>query len=207
MLGLAATLARPGGNVTGFTVDPGLEVVSKRFELLKQAVPNAVRIGFLTTHQAWGGEWGRVMRQVAERAGVTPIAVTVGEPFQEAQYRGALTVAATERAQGLVVTDHAEGFANRRLIVELAAQHRLPAIYPYREFVEAGGLMAYAFDPADMRRGVADYVHRILKGARPADLPFQQPAKLELAINLKTAKALGLTIPPSLLARADQVIE
>jgi putative ABC transport system substrate-binding protein len=114
---------------------------------------------------------------------------------------------AKERAQVLMVSDHAEGIANRQLIVELAAQARLPAIYAYRAFVEAGGLMAYGIDPADLRRRVAGYIDRILKGANPAELPFQQPTKFELVINLKTAKALGLTIPPSLLLRADQVIE
>jgi putative tryptophan/tyrosine transport system substrate-binding protein len=116
-------------------------------------------------------------------------------------------VLAKERAQGLVVTDHAEGLANLRLIVELAAQVRVPAIYTFREYAEAGGLMAYATDRAELVRHVAGYIDRILKGANPAELPFQQPTKFELVINLKTAKALGLTIPPSLLLRADQVIE
>jgi putative tryptophan/tyrosine transport system substrate-binding protein len=145
------------------------------------------------------------MREAAERAGVASIAAIVGDPMGEPQYRGAFAVGAWQRAQALVVTDHAESFANRRLIVELAAQQRLPAIYAYREFVEAGGFMAYAFDQADMRRRVAHYIDRILRGTSPADLPFQQPTKLELVINLKTAKALGLTIP--LLLRAGQVIE
>jgi ABC-type uncharacterized transport system substrate-binding protein len=206
-LGLAASLRRPGGNITGFTVDAGLEVVGKRLELLKEAAPNAIRVAFLATQQAWDGTWGRVMREAAESAGVVSIAATVGDPIREPEYRRAFAVVAKERAQALVVTDHAEGFANRRLIVELAAQGRLPAIYAYREFVEAGGLMAYAFDQVDMRRRVADYIDRTLKGASPSELPFQQPAKFELSVNLKTAKALGLTIPPSLLLRADQVIE
>jgi putative tryptophan/tyrosine transport system substrate-binding protein len=206
-LGLAASLSRPGGNITGFTVDAGLEVVGKRLELLKEVAPNASRVAFLATQQAWDGKWGLVMREAAERAGVASIAATVGDPIREPEYRRAFAVVAKERGQALVVTDHAEGFANRRLIVELAAQGRLPAIYAYREFVEAGGLMAYAFDRGDMRRRVANYIDRILKGARPADLPFQQPTKFDLVINLKTAKALGLTIPPNLLLRADQVIE
>jgi len=206
-LGLAASLPRPGGNITGFTVDAGIEVVGKRLELLKDAAPNAVRVAFLATQQAWDGPWGLVMREAAERARVASIAATLADPIQEPEYRRAFTVVAKERAQALVVTDHAEGFANRRLIVDLAAQSRLPAIYAYREFVEAGGLMAYAFDPADMRRRVASYIDRILKGARPAELPFQQPTTFELVINLKTAKALGLSIPRLLLARADQVIE
>jgi putative tryptophan/tyrosine transport system substrate-binding protein len=206
-LGLATSLARPGGNITGFTVDPGTEVVGKRLELLKEAVPSATRVAFLATKQAWDGMWGRVMREAADRMGATSIAATIGDSIGESEYRRAFAVIAKERAQALVVSDHAEGIVNRPLIVELAAQARLPAIYAYRLFVEAGGLMAYGIDHAEVRRHVAGYIDRILKGARPAELPFQQPTKFELVINLKTAKALGLTIPPSLLLRADQVIE
>ena len=206
-MGLATSLARPGGNITGFTVDPGTEVVGKRLALLKEAVPSATRVAFLSTKPAWDGMWGRVMREAAERTGASSIAATVGDPIQESEYRHAFAAMTKERAQVLVVTDHAEGIANRSLIVELAAQAKLPAIYAYRVFAEAGGLMAYGIDHADLRRHVAGYLDRILKGARPAELPFQQPTKFELIINLKTAKALGLTIPPSLLQRADQVIE
>ena len=206
-LGLATSLARPGGNITGFTVDPGTEVVGKRLELLKEVAPSATRIAFLGSRQAWDGTWGRVMREAAERTGSTSIAATMGDPIGESEYRRAFAVMAKERAQALVVTDHAEGFGNRSLIIELAAQARLPAIYAYRAFVEAGGLMAYGIEDAEVRRHVAAYIDRILKGARPADLPFQQPTKLELVVNVKTAKALGLTIPQSLLLRADQVIE
>jgi putative ABC transport system substrate-binding protein len=207
VLGLATSLPRPGGNITGFTVDPGTEVVGKRLELVKEVVPSATRVAFLSTKQAWDGMWGRVMREAAERTGATSIAATVGDPIGESEYRRAFAVMATERAQALVVSDHAEGIVNRPLIVELAAQARLPAIYAYRVFVEAGGLMAYGIDQVDLRRQVAGYIDRILKGARPAELPFQQPTKFELVINLKTAKALGLTIPHTLLLRADEVIE
>ena len=206
-LGLATSLARPGGNVTGFTVDPGTEVVGKRLDLLKEAVPNVTRVAFLATKQAWDGMWGQVMREAAERTGATGIPATVGDPIQESEYRRAFAVMAKERAQALVVSDHAEAFANRSLIVNLTAEAKLPAIYAYRVFVEVGGLMAYGLDVADVRRHVAGYIDRILKGARPAELPFQQPTKLELVINLKTAKALGLTVSPALLQRADQVIE
>jgi putative ABC transport system substrate-binding protein len=206
-LGLATSLPRPGGNITGFTQDSGTEVYGKRLELLKEAVPSATRVAFLGPKQAWDGMWGRVMREAAQRTGATSIAATVGDPIREAEYRRAFAVMAGERAQALVVTDHAEGISNRHLIVELAAQAGLPAVYAYRVFVEAGGLMAYGIDHADLRRSVAGYVDRILKGTNPAELPFQQPTKFELVINAKTAQALGLTIPPSLLQRADQVIE
>jgi ABC-type uncharacterized transport system substrate-binding protein len=206
-LGLAASLARPGGNVTGLTVDAGIELIGKRLELLKEAVPGATRMGFLVPQQAWEGGWGRTMREAAGLARTTSIAATLDDPIGEPEYRRAFAVLAKERAQGLVVTDHAEGLANLRLIVELAAQVRVPAIYTFREYAEAGGLMAYATDRAELVRHVAGYIDRILKGANPTELPFQQPTKFELVINLKTAKALGLTIPPSLLLRADQVIE
>ena len=207
LLGLAASLSRPGGNITGFTVDAGIEVAGKRLELLKEAVPGTTRVAFLGTQQAWDGRWGGVMREAAERAGVASIAAPVGDPIHAAEYRRAFALMAKERAQMLVVSDHAEGLAHRMLIVELAGQSRLPAIYAYREFAEAGGLMAYAFDSGDVRRRVAGYIDRVLRGTKPAELPFQQPTKFELVINLKTAKALGLTIPPSLLGRADDVIQ
>jgi putative ABC transport system substrate-binding protein len=206
-LGLAASLPRPGGNITGFTVDAGIEVVGKRFELLKEVVPGATRAAFLTSQQAWDGMWGRVMREAADRVGAISIAATVSDPIGEPEYRRVFATMVRERAQVLVVTDHAEGVGNRQLIVELAAQARLPAVYAYRVFVEAGGLIAYGIDHADLRRRVAGYIDRIFKGASPAELPLQQPTKFDLVINLKTAKALGLTIPPSLLLRADQVIE
>ena len=206
-LGLATSLPRPGGNITGFTMDAGNEVLGKRLEFLKEAVPGAARVAFLAPKQAWDGVWGRVMREAAGQMGATSIAATLGDPIGESEYRRAFGEIAKERAQALVVTDHAEGIANRQLIVELAAQARLPAIYAYRAFVEAGGLMVYGIELTDVRRRVAGYIDRILKGARPDELPFQQPTKFELLINLKTAKALGLTIPPSLLLRADQVIE
>jgi putative tryptophan/tyrosine transport system substrate-binding protein len=206
-LGLAGSLQRPGGNITGFTVDPGVEVIAKRFELLRQAVPNATRVAFLTTQQGWDAMQGRVMRKAGQRARVRIIAAIVSETTEGPEYRRAFSLMVKERAQAVVVSDHREGFAHRGTIVELAAIERLPAIYPFRAFVEAGGLMAYALDPDNARRRVADYIDRILRGADPAQLPFQQPTTFHLTINLTTAKALGLTIPPSLLARADQVIE
>jgi putative ABC transport system substrate-binding protein len=206
-LGLAGSLQRPGGNITGFTVDPGVEVIAKRLELLRQAVPNATRIAFLTAQTGWNGMQGRVMREAGQRASVTIIAAIVSDIIEGPEYRRAFALMVKERAQAVVVSDHGEGFANRGTIVELAAMERLPAIYPFRGFIEAGGLMAYALDPDDTRRRAADYIDRILRGANPAQLPFQQPTTFQLTINLKTAKDLALTIPPSLLARADQVIE
>jgi putative ABC transport system substrate-binding protein len=138
---------------------------------------------------------------------MTVLGVLLDSPIGEPEYRRAFATLVTDRPDALIVSDHAEGLAHRRLIVELAAQLRLPAIYAYRTFAEAGGFLAYAPDQQQLARQVAGYIDQILKGANPGELPFQQPTKFELVINLKTAKALGLTIPPSLLLRADQVIQ
>jgi putative ABC transport system substrate-binding protein len=147
------------------------------------------------------------MREAASRSRVTLIPVLLDSPLDEPAYRRAFAALAAERAEALLVSDHAEALAHQRLIVDLAAQARLPAIYAYRSFVELGGLAAYAADQQDIARQVADYIDRILKGARPAELPFQQPTKFELVLNMKTARALKLTLPPSLLVRATGVIE
>jgi putative ABC transport system substrate-binding protein len=206
-LGLGASLARPGGNVTGFSIDAGAEILGKRLELLKSAVPTASRFAFLTSQAAWEGVWGRLMREASQRAGITIFGAVLSDSLQEPEYRRAFTAIVKERTEALIVGDQAEFLGHEQLIVQLAAEARLPAIYSYRSFAAAGGLMAYALDAADVFRRAAGYIDRILKGANPGELPFQQPTKFELVINLKTAKALGLTIPASLLQRADQVIE
>ena len=205
--GLAASLARPGGNITGFTVNAGDEIFGKYLELLRQAAPEVTRVAFLLRRAAWEGRQGQMMLEAAQRAGLTLIGAPLSDPIQEPEYRRVFSAVARERVQALVVSDHAENLAHHQLIVALAAHGRLPAIYPFRDFASAGGLMVYGFDVADLWLGVARYVDRILKGADPGELPYQQPTKFELVINLKTAKALGLTIPPSLLLRADQVLE
>lgn len=206
-LGLATSLARPGGNVTGFSLNVGLEVLGKRLELLKEVVPRASRIAYLAPRAVWEGPWGRFMREAGARAGVTVLGAPLGNSIQEPEYRRAFAAMVPDRPDGLIVSDHGEGVPHRRLIVALAAQARLPAIYSYRAFVEAGGLIAYAADLRELPRQSAGYIDRIFKGANPAELPFQQPTQFELVVNLKTAKALSLTISPSLLVRADQVIE
>ena len=205
--GLAASLARPGGNITGFSVNAGDEVFGKYLELLRQIAPEVLRVAYLSRRAAWDGRQGRMMIEAAERARLTLIGAPLNDPILEPEYRRVFATLARERVQGLVVSDHAENLAHQHLIVALAAQSRMPAIYPFQDFANAGGLMGYGFDVADVWVGAARYVDRILRGAKPGDLPYQQPTKFELVINLKTAKALGLTIPPSLLLRADQVIE
>jgi putative ABC transport system substrate-binding protein len=206
-LGLATSLARPAGNVTGYSMDAGNEIIGKRLELLKEAMPRASRVAYLAPRAVWAGPWGQIMREAGARAGVAVLGAPLGNPLDEPEYRRAFAAMATDRPDALVVSDHGEAIAHRRLVVELAAQARLPAIYSYRTFAETGGLMTYGADMLDAVRLLVDYVDRILKGTNAGDLPFQRPTKFELVINLKTAKALGLTIPPSLLLRADQVIE
>jgi putative ABC transport system substrate-binding protein len=202
--GIVASLARPGGNVTGFTqFEYGLS--GKWAELLKEIAPGTKRVGVLRdpANPAGIGQWA-IIQAAASAAGmeVTPLAVAdVGEIE-----RG---VAAFARSSdtGLVVPVSANAIRHREAIIASAARHRLPAVYCYRHFVAAGGLISYGSDLVGQYRQAAGYVDRILKGEKPADLPVQAPTKYELVINLKTAKALGLEIPSTVLARADEVIE
>ncbi len=202
--GLVASLARPGGNITGLSIlNP--EVTGKRLELLKVVVPALSRVAVLWNpgNPIHRQELGQA--EAAARAlGLQLQELSVRSPDE---YRGAFSAMAKEHAGALLLLGDLTVWLNRGRIAELAAGHRLPAIYVQREHVEAGGLMAYGVNLADNYRRAAVYVDKILKGAKPADLPIEQPTKFELVINLKTAKALGLTIPPSLLQRADQVIE
>ena len=201
--GLVSSLARPGGNVTGLAnLAEGLS--AKWLELLAQTVPGMTRVGVLmepggTAHATFL----RDIKTVGQRTGIAVIGVeTRGDEIERAF--AALT---KTRAQGLVVLPNPVMLSHQAQIVELAAQTRLPAMYPNVEFTESGGLMAYAANRTEMYRRSASFVDKILKGAKPADLPVEQPTKFELVINLKTAKALGLTIPPSVLGRADHIIE
>jgi putative ABC transport system substrate-binding protein len=205
--GLVASLARPGGNVTGLSV-LSTELVGKWLELLKQAVPGVSRVAALWQPGAMDERTDKEMLKGADVA-----ARALGVRLQFVQARGpedfdrAFSDMTRARAGALTVRPAPMFISERRRLVDLAAKNRLPAVYAWREFVDAGGLMAYGPNMTDLYRRAAIYVDKILKGAKPADLPVEQPTKFELVINLKTAKALGLTIPPSLLQRADQVIE
>jgi putative ABC transport system substrate-binding protein len=205
--GLVTSLARPGANATGLSL-LAPELVGKCLELLKQAVPGVSRVAVLWQPGGLGERTGKDMLKGAEAA-----ARALGVRLQFVEARGpadidrAFSEMTRARAGALTVLGTPMFVVERRRLVDLAAQNRLPAVYPWREFVDAGGLMAYGPNLADMYRRAATYVDKILKGAKPADLPVEQPTKFELVINLKTAKALGLTIPPSVLGRADQVIE
>jgi putative ABC transport system substrate-binding protein len=205
--GLVTSLARPGGNVTGLSVlSP--ELIGKRLELLKQAVPGISRVAVLWEPDG-GGE--RTDKDMLKRAEVAGQALGVRLQYVEARgpadFDRAFSDMTRAHAGALTVLPSPMFFNERRRLVDLAAKHRLPAGYPWREGPDAGGLISYGPSIADLYRRAATYVDKILKGAKPGDLPVEQPTKFELMINLKTAKALGLTIPPSLLRQADQVIE
>ena len=204
--GIVANLARPGGNITGVTVDVGIEQWGKRIQLLQQVVPQITRLGVIESRTA-REKWGAVDRDIDQQAGIVRVGPPFDHPANEAEYRRVFAAVAQDRAEAIMVDDEEENVANLKLIVELAEKTRLPAIYPFKMFVEAGGLMSYGVDVPDLGRGVAHIVGRILKGARPGEIPILQPTKFELAINLKTAKALGLTVPATLLVAADEVIE
>jgi putative ABC transport system substrate-binding protein len=206
-LGLVASIARPGGNITGVTIAGGLEITGKRMGLLVEAMPKLSSLSYLVSRPFWEDSRGAAVREAAKRAGISLKAALLGSAFNEAEYQRVFKSMEQDRAAALVVSDEAEHFAYRATIIELAAKGRIPAIYSYREFVEVGGLMAYSIDLADMYRRLANLIDKILRGANPADIPFYQPTKFELSINLKTAKALGLEMPAMLLGRADEVIE
>jgi putative ABC transport system substrate-binding protein len=205
--GLVTNLARPGGNVTGLS-GLGPELVGKRLEQLTQAVPGVSRVAVLRLPGALGE---RTEKEMLKGADVAARALGVRLQFVEARgpadFDRAFSDMTRAHAGALTVLPSNMFLREHRRLVDLAAKNRLPAVYPSREFVDAGGLMAYGANLADLFRRAATYVDKILKGTKPGDLPVEQPTKFELVINLKTAKALGLTIPQSLLLRTDQVIQ
>jgi len=203
-VGLVSNLGRPGGNITGFTNLTG-QITAKRLQLIKEAIPTATRIGAIGDP----GEPNSLVQiqdaQAASRELKVQLRVfTVREP---AQLESAFDAARSWRAQALIQLGGALRTSLRDRTIELAAKTRIPVMYASRVDAEAGGLIGYGIDPADNYRRAADYVDRILKGAKPGELPVQQPTKVEMAVNLKTAAALGIKIPQAILVRADQVIE
>jgi putative tryptophan/tyrosine transport system substrate-binding protein len=202
--GFVASLARPGGNATGFTqIEFGMS--GKWLELLKQIAPRVTRAAVIRdpSEPAGMGQWGAI-QALAPSLGVevSPVDARDTDDMERS-----VTAFVGSSNGGIVVTGSAATTVHREKIVSLAARHRLPAVYPYRYHITSGGLISYGPDTIEPYRRAASYVDRILKGEKPADLPVQAPTKYELAINLKTAKALGLDVPPMLLARADEVIE
>jgi putative tryptophan/tyrosine transport system substrate-binding protein len=202
--GFVATLPRPGGNATGFT-NFEYGVSGKWLEVLREIVPRMTRAAVLrdATNPAGTGQWGAI-QAVASPLGVEISPIDVRE---RGEIERGVTAFAAGSNGGLIVSSSGFAILYRELIIALAARHRLPAVYPFRFYAIGGGLISYGPDPIDPHRRAARYVDRILKGEKPADLPVQAPTKYELVINLKTAKALGLEVPTTLLARADEVIE
>ena len=199
-----ASLARPGGNITGLTILVA-DLTSKRLALLKEVVPGLTRVVALAnpTNRSTADE----LRELAKAAQALRLETQVVEARERSQLDGAFAVIAKSRAGAVLVFADPVFVANRDRVVTLAAASRLPAVYAWREYADAGGLMAYAPNREELNERTASFVDRILKGAKPADLPIEQPTRWELIINMKTAKALGLTIPPSLLRLAQRIIE
>ncbi|HZV96587.1 MAG TPA: ABC transporter substrate-binding protein [Candidatus Nitrosocosmicus sp.] len=206
--GLVTSLARPGGNVTGLD-SLSTELVGKRLELLTQAVPGVGQVAVLWLPGVYGERTEKEMLTGAEVAarGLKVRVQFVEATRDPADLGRAFSDMTRARAGALTVLPNNMFRREHRRLLDLAARHRLPAVYPWRDLVDTGGLMSYGASLTDLSRRAATYVDRILKGAKPGDLPVEQPTKFELVINLKTARTLGLTIPPSVLARADQIIE
>ena len=202
--GLVASLAKPGGNLTGLSLQV-TELNAKRLGLLKEAVPDVSRVAVLANPAT--PLRGPSLQEVEAAARVLGVQLRVLDARAPAEFESAFSAMTRERVGALLVLSDAMFYDQRRRIVDLAAKSRLPGTYHRREFAEAGGLMSYGTNLADIYRRLAIYVDKILKGAKPADLPVEQPTKFELVVNLKTARALGLTVPPSILLRADQVIQ
>jgi putative tryptophan/tyrosine transport system substrate-binding protein len=201
--GVVQSLARPGGNLTGFTnFEPS--IANKWLELVKWVAPKITRVAYLFNPNTAPLFYARAVETAAPLLSLNPFAAEV---HNTAEMEGVIEQFARESGSALIVLPDLFTATNRQSIIAIAAHHRLPAVYPFRYFVTGGGLMSYGIEMLETYRQAASYVDRILKGERPSDLPVQQPTKFEFVINLKTAKALGLTMPPQLLARSDEVIE
>ena len=205
--GLAKSLSHPGYNFTGFANEASGELMGKLFQLLREFKPAMKNLGVLAPRNEWEQTpFGKSVFETAQSAGIAVIGPPVESPMQEQDFRASLN-AMTGKIDALLVSTASESLTYRRMIVQFAQEQNLAALYMLPLFAKEGGLMSYAPDFAYIGKGIARYVDLILKGANAGDLPIQLPVKFDLIINLKTAKALGLTVPPSLLARADEVIE
>ncbi len=203
--GLVTSLAHPGSNFTGVSIDAGFEIVSKRLQILKEALPRATKVAYLLSNA--GDE--RMMSSYRDAGQQLGMALTnnVLAEVDDAQLRRAFAEMAQQQYDAALVDEGGSFLALRALIVELAEKHRLPMIYPYRDYVDLGGLITYAPDLGELAQRLANDVHQILNGAKAGDIPFYQPSKFQLLINLKAARTLDLNVPSSLLLRADEVIE
>jgi putative ABC transport system substrate-binding protein len=205
-IGLVPSLARPGGNITGLTYGVDTEIFGKQLQLLKETIPNLRRVAVLSHPASGGPSFPLRMESVRRAARSLDLPLQILEVREPGDFEAAFAAMVKERADALLLSGDAMFFVHRVRLAELALKNRLPSMSTQWQWVDAGGLIAYAPSFPDQWRRAATYVDKILRGAKPADLPIEQPAKFELVINLKTAKSLGLTIPQPLLARADEVI-
>lgn len=206
-MGLVKSLARPGGNITGMSVDVGPLLHGKRIELLREAFPAMSDLIYVSLRASWDAFLGPAMRDAAEKAGIRLLPRLIDAPASEEDYRRAIAESPRERSNAIMIGDSPTALRYRSAIVAAVAEVKLPAMYTFPESVEAGGLMAYSFDLKDLNRRAAENIDAILRGKHPGDIPYYQATTFRLSINLATAKALGITFPPSILGRADQVIE
>lgn len=203
--GLITSLAHPGGNLTGVSIDAGIAIVAKRLQILKEAMPRAARAVYLLSN-AWGDRTGISYRETAQQMGIVLTGNFLPE-INDAGLRRAFAEMAKGQFDAVLVDEGGSFLAHRALIAALANQYRLPVMYPYRDYVDLGGLITYAPDLGELAQRMANDVHQILNGAKPGDISYYQPTKFLLIINLKAAKAVGLELPPTLILRADEVIE
>ena len=201
--GIVSSLARPGGNVTGFSVQAGPELEAKRLQFLKEIAPTMVRVGYLATKKEWDDVDGKSLQIAAQKLGMTPYLVENSLASSTEAFRSL----ESDPPDALVVSHWTSNWVRRQSIFDFALHRRVPVTYPWREYVDAGGLMSYGVNLVDQYRRVGDYVDKIIKGANPAELPIQLPTNFELVINLKAAKAIGLEVPAPVLAQAAEVIE
>ena len=205
--GLTTSLSRPDANVTGVSVDAGLELWGKRLAILRELIPSLSRLGFLTIRASWDGPQGQSLQRAAREIGVRLVGSALDDPVRPPEYRRVLSGMKSDNADAIIVGDAAPNYTYRREVVGLAKEFGLPAMFPYRDFVEEGGLIAYAIDIHNLWRRAADCVDELMRGRKVSDIPIYQASKLDLIINSKTAQSLGIAIPSALALRADEVIE
>ena len=204
-LGVVANIARTSSNVTGVSIDAGFEIFGKRFQLLREAVRSLSNTRFLCSENQIGGPSWKALKDAATKANIS-ISPAVVNNFESSEYERVFAALDAEHVDGLFLPANPEHITHRQLIVDLAARHRISAIYDYREFVEAGGLMSYGVDLVDALRRLVGVADEVLRGKRPEDIPIAQPTKFELIVNQGTARTLGLQVPATVLATADELL-
>jgi putative ABC transport system substrate-binding protein len=204
--GLVASIARPGGNLTGVSIDAGMEVYGKLVQILKETMPTAVKVGFVSSRTLVSEKLSATLSETGQRLGIM-LSDEYLAPVNEEKLRIAFASMDSRKVSAAIVSGDGSFLANRDLIVELAAKYRIPTLYPYRDYVEVGGLISYGSELGELAQRLAFDVHQIFTGTKPGDIPIYQPTKFELVINLRTARTLGLVLPASILTQADEVIE